>query len=67
MASLSIRPHLESFAALVVVSVVKGLNIKEHREAVIFPRLGALKQTKLVFLSYKDLWKGPKTRRGRPH
>ena len=34
--------HLQSFTALVVITVVKGLDIKQYRESIVLPRLGAL-------------------------
>ena len=34
--------YLQSLTALVVITVVKGLDIKQYRESIVFPRLGAL-------------------------
>ena len=41
--------HFEALRSLVVVAVVKGLNVKEHCVAIVFPSFGTLQIKKNLF------------------
>ena len=47
------QSQLQSLRALVEVGVIKGLNVEQHREPVIFTGLGTLQETEDYFAQFQ--------------